>query len=228
MEARENGRILPVLCDPDGIRSERPRICNAWTLALADLMFLSLTLCRWSSSFIPGRTFLAWENMDLNKQTLLCEDSSHCHDSVVGGVPTALCSIQVALLSPTTAPEDSPKISRSPLLFLEESHRWMASRGVGGVLVSACVVCRKAWTQSPIVYKPGMVNEHLQSSYLRNGNRKIKILCNLTFFFIQTTSEQTHQLVPRLDVTDHVTRWCHSRNYITKGRLTACLASLTL
>lgn len=152
---------------------------------------------------------------------------SHCNDSVGGSLPTALRSIQVALLSPTTAPEDSPKIPRSPPLFLEESHRRMASRG-GGVLVGAYVVCRKAWAQPPIVNKPGMVNEHLQSSSLGNGNRKIRILCNLTFVFIQTTSEQTHQPVPRLDVTDHVSRWCHSRNYDTKGRLTACLASLAL
>lgn len=139
MEAKETGRILPVHCDPDGIRSERPRICNAWTLAFADLMFLCLTLCRWSSSFIPGRTFLARESMDLNKRTLLWGDPSLCNDWVGGGVPTALCSIQVALLSPTTAPEDSPKISRSPLLFLEESHRRMASRGVGGGCPSRCL-----------------------------------------------------------------------------------------
>lgn len=132
MEARETGQILPVLCHSDGIRSECPRICNAWTLAFADLMFLGLTLCRWPSSFIPGKTFLAWESMDLNKWTLLWGggDPSHCNDSVGGGVPTALCSIQVAMLSATTAPEDSPKISRSPPLFLEASHRRMACRGV--------------------------------------------------------------------------------------------------
>ena len=115
--------------------------------------------------------------------------------------------MQVAMLSATIAPEDSPKISRSPPLFLEASHRRMAYRGVcGAVLVDACMVCRKAWAQPPIVYKPGMVNEHLQSLSLGNGNRKIRILCNLTFVFIQTTSEQTHQLVPRLDVTDRVNR----------------------